>query len=177
MFSIYQQILGNEFNLLGKNLQYGHSVSPVIQATGTIDVTWSKLFFIRWANKINGLPPEGKNQILELEVIRNEKLETWSRKFNPSVFTTSQFTKKGRLYEKDGAVTLTFELKVEEGNLAYHQTNMYVYGFPVPSIFAIKSKAMASEMENGWQVKVEVKAPIFGLILKYDAQVQINNKT
>jgi len=175
MLSIYQHILGNQFNLLGKNIQYGHSIIPSFKANGTIDVEWSKMFFIRWVNKINGLPPEGTNQPFVLEVRRNENSETWIRKFPNGTFTTYQYIKNGLFYEKEKSITIAFQLKLNNGNFEYKQVKMYLLGIPIPSFMAINSKALITETELGWQASIQVSAPIVGLILKYKANVNLNN--
>jgi hypothetical protein len=172
--SIYQKILGKDFDRLGPNLQLGHRSFLVI-AKGIIDVEWGKGFFVHLINRSNGLPPEGIGQALELEVIRRKDMETWNRKFTSNTFTTVQFEKKGLLVEKDGPVSIGFKLTVEQDSICYKQVYMKYMGFPIPGFFSLKSKAKATEEENGWRVEVEVRAPVVGLILKYKALVKLIN--
>jgi len=172
--SIYQKVLGNDFNLLGSNLQLAHKTMGTVKGNGTIDVEWGKGFFIRLMCKLNGLPPEGKQQELELEIVRDENLETWNRKFKSKVFTTTQFEKKGLLVEKDGPVALSFKMKVEDGALVYEHVKVKFAGIPVPGFMAMKSRAIATEQENGWKAMVEVTTPLFGLVLRYNASVKLS---
>lgn len=173
MLSIYQQILGADFNRLGKNLQQGHSLCPGLKATGKIDVEWSKLFFVRWVNQLGGLPPEGKNQKFELEIKRDENSETWTRNFTNGTFTTFQYLKNGLFYEKERVVTIAFRLKPNGHNFEYEQVKMYFAGIPIPEFMSIKSQALIKETISGWEASIQVSAPLLGVILKYNAQVNL----
>jgi hypothetical protein len=172
--SIYQKILGKEFDLLGPNLQLAHRTMGTVKANGKIDVKWGKGFMIKLANKISGLPPAGDQQDLELEVLRDSTTETWNRKFKNDIFTTVQFQKKGLLVEKDGPIKMIFKLKVENSDLVYEQVKMKFFGVTIPKLLSMKSSARATEQDKGWCVTVNVKAPMVGNILTYCANVNID---
>jgi hypothetical protein len=171
--SIYQKILGKEFDRLGPSLQLAHQTIGTFKAKGLIDVKWGKGFIIRVANKISGLPPAGDHQDLELEVLRNPTNETWNRKFTNEVFTTIQFEKNGQLVEKDGPISMIFNLKVENGDMIYEQVRMKFWGITVPRFLSMISSARAIEQNNGWSVTVSVNGPLVGNILTYHAEVTI----
>src|SRR5688572_655138 len=115
--SVYQKILGKEFDHLGPNLQLAHRTMGTFKARGLINVKWGKGWVIRMANKMSGLPPAGDHQELQLEVLRNPRSETWNRKFKNDILSTTQFEKNGLLVEKDGSISMIFKLKIENGHL------------------------------------------------------------
>ncbi len=172
--SIYQKVIGKDFNQLGPNLQYGHAHMPIVKAKGSINVEWGKGFLIRWMNKMNGLPPAGNNQELELEIIRDEKIETWNRKFKSTVFSTIQFEKNGLLVEKDGPIAIGFKVHLDGNSFIYEQVYMKFAGIRIPRFIGMKSEAKVAETNNGWDAEIKVTAPIVGLVLKYSASVNLN---
>ena len=180
--SVYQKVLGNEFEKLSPLMQEVHGSVEHVLAFGKIDVEYGKGGFIRIMNKMNGLPPEGKNQELQLEITRSLTNEVWKRSFKASqngssgrgdIFSTTQFERKGLMVEKSGLINFGFNLITKEGAMYFQQKFMRFAGIPVPKIFGVQTKASCAEENGSWCVTVEVRSPLFGLMLKYSGIVQL----
>ena len=173
IISVYQKVLGNEFERLSPLMQEVHGSVEKVLAFGNIDVEYGKGGFIRTMNKMNGLPPEGKNQELQLEIIRSPTNEVWKRSFNGQIFSTTQFERKGLMVEKSGLISFGFSLLAKEGAMYFQQKYMRFAGIPVPNFFGVHTKASCAEENGSWHVSVEVRSPLFGLMLKYSGIVQL----
>lgn len=171
--SVYQKVLGAEFLKLSPVLQFVHSDVAEIRASGKIDVVYGKGAFIKMFNRMNKMPPEGKNQQLILEVKRFEDKETWKRSFNGKIFSTDQYESKGFLIERDKVIVLGFCLTIKDGSLYFEQKFTKFAGIRLPKFLGIFSTASATEENNGWKVEVGIRSPILGLLLKYNGVVQL----
>lgn len=171
--SVYQKVLGNEFNNLSPVLKFAHGSIDKLKGIGIIDVEYGKNKLIRVLNKISNMPPEGKNLKLVLEINRIEHKETWKRNFNGKIFSTDQFKKKGLMYERSGLMTLVFMVFVKDGSLYFEQTLTKFASIPLPKFMGVHTTASSIEEDDGWRVSVEVISPLFGLMLKYTGLVQL----
>lgn len=171
--SVYQKILQDEFEKLGPSLQYSHGSQTLVIASGMIDVEYGTNIFARWLNLIAKMPPKGLQQHVKLRVERNEKEEIWTRDFEGKIFTTIQFEKNGYMIEKSGPAALKFQISVIGNSIHFVQKHTLFFGIAAPKIFSLQSTANSIEDENGWKVDVEVKSPLFGLMLRYKGKVNI----
>lgn len=171
--SVYQKVLGNSFATLAPVLQFVHGGVAELKGVGIIDVEYGKTKLIRILNKIANMPPEGKMMDLILEIKRFENKETWKRSFKRKIFSTEQFAKRGLMYERSGFMNLIFSLSVKDGSLYFEQKGTKFAGIPLPKILGVQTTASTIEVDNGWRVCVEVRSPIFGLMLKYSGSIQL----
>ncbi len=134
---------------------------------------YGKGWLIRTFNKMNGLPPEGKNMDLILDVVRLEEKEIWRRSFNGKIFSTDQYVRNGFLAERAGSVELGFKVYVKDHSLFFEQVYTRFLGIRLPGFMSIFSKASAVEHEDGWKVEVNTLSPLLGQILNYKGCVRI----
>lgn len=171
--SVYQKILQQDFEKLGPSLKFSHGGEKLVKASGIIDVEYGKNIFVGLLNNLAKMPPKGLQQKVSLVVERNENEEIWTRDFQGKIFRTTQFVKKGCMIEKSGPAALKFNLSEKNGSIHFIQKQMLFFGIVAPKIFGLQTIANSIEDENGWKVDVEVRSPLFGLMLKYKGAVKI----
>lgn len=171
--SVYQKILRQDFDKLGPSLQFSHGSEKLVKASGIIDVEYGENIFVGILNRISKMPPKGLQQKVTLTVERTDNEEVWTRDFQGKIFRTIQFEKNGYMIEKSGPAALQFILSEKNGNIHFVQKNMLFFGMVAPKIFGLQSIANSIEDENGWKVDVEVRSPLFGLMLKYKGEVKL----
>jgi len=124
-------------------------------------------------NNLAKMPPRGLKQNVILTVERTETEEIWTRNFEGKIFRTSQFEKNGYMIEKSGPVALKFNLTEKDGSIYFVQKQTLFFGLAAPQLFGLRTIANSIENENGWKVDVEVRSPLFGLMLCYKGLVKM----
>jgi hypothetical protein len=171
--SVYQKVLQEDFEKLGPSLQYSHGNTKYVKAVGIIDVEYGKNIFSRWLNVISKMPPKGLQQKVTLVIERKENEELWTRDFGGKIFRTNQFEKNGYMIERSGPAALKFNLSVKENSIHFIQSQTLFLGIAAPGFIGLQTIANSTESENGWKVEVEVRSPLFGLMLRYKGEVKI----
>ena len=108
---------------------------------------------------------------MALEVSADADGETWHRRFGDRGLVTRQWEEQGRLVEQIGRIQFVFALGAVDGGLQFRQVAARVawgrWRVPLPRWLAplVSARAWA---DDGLRVKVEVTAPVAGLLCAYE---------
>jgi uncharacterized protein DUF4166 len=167
--SLYQRMLGPDFERLGPVLQRFHSRDSG-RAYGRLQVTrparwWALL--VAWAG---GLPAAGSAS-LRLDVTPQGRGQQWVRSFGGQQLVTTQTAGTGCLLEGNGPLTLAFYMHVRQGGLAMRSQRAWFLGLPLPRILSPRVTAAVLPDPLGWQVRVRIRLPWLGEITRYEGSV------
>ena len=171
--SLYRQVLQNEFEKMSPVLQKLHSATGDVKANGTVSMEYGKGSIIKLLNRLMGLPPEGKNIKMELQIRKNNESEIWIRKFNGFELRTEQFKYKDQLIEKFGVFTLGLNLLVINGSLQFRQNFVRMFRWRLPQAMSVNATASATEEENTWLLNVESNVFLLGLMFRYSGKIKL----
>lgn len=172
MPSLYQRILGDQFEKLSPVLQRFHGGTGDSQGRGQFRVSRSTSSVGYFIGMLMGLPSEGERIEVHLEVQVESDRETWIRNFGLKKLVTVQKPWKDLLLERSGPLSFAFELVVEEGGLRFIQRRSWFLGLPILDIWAPKVAATAVPEGRGWNVDVGMQLPILGNVVRYRGHIE-----
>ncbi len=117
------------------------------------------------------LPRAGDAVALRLEVAETPRGTQWSRFFGHDATRTVQTVANGRMVERSGPATISFDVRVTEGTVAYESAGASLFGISLPRALAPRAKGVVSATVDGWLVNVEITS-LFGLLCAYRAELK-----
>ncbi len=171
--SIYQKLLGADFERLGPILQHVHGSARQVHAQGRITVTHGKGMAVRWTNRLMGVPAAGELVDLRLEILRVAEQETWIRKFEGKPLVTRQWAENGLFIEAIGPTKMAMRLRVASGTLHFDPVYSKFLGIKIPNALSVSVLASAQETESGWSIMVETRSTLLGLLFRYDGKIAL----
>ncbi len=172
--SIYQQLLGSEFENLGPILRLVHGSDSLVKARGQVSVVYGKGVIVRLLNRIMKVPPANPSVHLRLEIQRNADKETWKRDFGGKPLVTQQWAEGGLFIEAVGGVKMAMRLRVADGFLHFDPVHTKAMGIRVPKWMQISVIAHVREREHGWEIFVETRSAILGLLFRYSGLIELD---
>jgi hypothetical protein len=171
--SIYQQLLGSEFENLGPILRLVHGSDAQVNASGQVSVVYGRGGIVRLLNRLMKVPPAHPSVHLRLEIQRNSERETWIRDFGGKPLVTEQWAEGGLFIEAVGGVKMAMRLRVADGFLHFDPVHTKAMGIKVPKWMQISVIAHVRERENGWEIFVETRSAILGLLFQYSGFIAL----
>jgi hypothetical protein len=179
--ALYPRVLGAAWSEIDTALQRMHCDGGPVHAAGVFRIIHGTsvgakllLWFLR-------LPPPTAAAQVELFARPVGESETWLRLFDGKPVVTEQRAVSGLLAERFGALEFRFRLSFADHAIHYRQVGVMLrVGLPVfpeiplpgwasPQVSA-RETAGASEMET--RVRVEVSAPLAGLLFSYEGELR-----
>ena len=179
MTALYPRLVGAEWTTLPQVVRDVHQGDGVTRAAGRFTVRPGSTALARVLARLGGLPEPGE-VALEVEVTPDADGETWHRRFGEGRLVTRQWEENGRLVEEVGRVQVVFTLAAVDGGLQFRQVGAQVacgrWRVPLPPWLAPLVRARAWE-DDGLRVKVEVTAPVAGLLCAYEGVLTRDERT
>lgn len=172
---LYQRYLQERYAVLPAAVQTLHDYDEEITYSGACDVIRGYSPFCRFVATILSLPPDGQNHPLKVHFKKDGGAEHWTRYFGDQKFYSKQWDQDGILYERINITTLAFKIDVTDRDLNLILKQVYVLGLPVGWLFKPKVIARESERDGDFIVNVEVHLPVFGLLVKYDGWLSVDD--
>jgi hypothetical protein len=166
--SLYRRVLGQRFAALPRRVRELHDIEAASVWAGRANVERGRARLSRLAAFIAGLPPAGRDQPLCVTFEPLGTREIWTRRFGEASFRSVQFARQGFLCERVGPTTFVFTPAPTTGGLELVLQGVRVLGLPLPRPFAPSVQSSEWEREGVYHFKVEVRAPLAGLIIRYD---------
>lgn len=171
--SIYQRLLGADFNLLGPILQRVHGPHAGLRAHGHVTVTHGPGRVVRWLNRLMHVPPAGVGVPLRLSIERDEKRERWVRDFGGKPLITTQWDSNGLFIEAVGPIQMVMRLAIRNQMLCFDPVRTTCWGIPVPRWISLNVRAEVMEQSGGWQILVETNSQTLGLMFRYEGLIEL----
>lgn len=193
--TLYQRLLGEDFQKLPPILQRFHSLPHGGKAFGSVSVKHGSNIRLRQLLRMQAtrtllqLPPQGENIPLSLEVVSQQQgeRELWIRRFGAEgqpgtcCLRTLQWQEDGKyLIEQAGPLLFVFRVSADEAGMTFHFQHNRLRSSPgaAPHFSALRVEAAASAAaaamgnSNGcWHIQVQITSPRFGLLTAYEGEV------
>jgi len=164
---LYRRLLGSRFDELPQRVAELHDVAAVSVWRGRADVERGSSLVARAVASLFGLPPAGRDQVLEVTFTPQGGAEIWTRRFGDAVSRSLQYERRGRLRERVGPATFVFALDVSPLGLVLKLEGVRFVGVPLPCLLAPSLRTLESEHDGRYRFEVEAGLPLLGLIVRY----------
>lgn len=169
--TLYQRVLGKDFSKLPPILQHFHSLPEGGCANGIISVKQGAGVLQHIAARVLRLPRAGKMIPLRLQVIPKDGKEIWIRHFDGQSLETLQWQSGSYLVEKAGPLQFVFHLTADEHGLTFHPYLSKIGDIQIPECISLRVSANARSLENCWDIRVVITAPLLGTITTYQGEI------
>lgn len=177
--SIYARVLRDRWDHVPERLRRLHTTLAPDVIRGRFDVTRGSnpgAWFCTW---LLNLPRESIGRDVTLTIQPRGESELWTRRFEHKTLITTQHAAGEHLVrEQFGIIEFTFEL-VTEGRTLSHLQRAAALKFarlriPLPAWLAprVSGTEEAAPADDEVHVHVEVRVPLFGLLLAYNGSVR-----
>ncbi|MEO0335985.1 MAG: DUF4166 domain-containing protein [Pseudomonadota bacterium] len=173
--SLYQRILGSNFENLGPALKRFHSSLEPTKASGLFQVQRGSNLMTRALGAPSRLPPSGQNVPVTLAVNPTNGSESWDRQIGNCHILTQQSLFGSTIVEQYGAIRFYLRASVESGNLIIKSKSATFLGLPCPPFLTPWVWAKAVDQIDNFDVEVKVGCFPFGSIVEYKGTVEQNS--
>lgn len=171
--SIYQKLLGADFERLGPILRRVHGVESGLRAAGRVTVTHGSGRLVGLLNRLMHVPPAGEGVPLRLLIERTPERERWVRDFEGKPLVTQQWAADGLFVEAVGAIHMAMRLVLHGDILCFEPVRTTCWGILVPRWVRVNVRAEVKEMAHGWQILVETNSGLLGLMFRYEGLIAL----
>ena len=159
--SLYRRLLGADFDRLPEVLQRFHGAADSAVGAGSVDVRVGQHLRARLLARVLRLPSEGDTVPVTVTV----------QAFGERRLRTVQWTERGRLLERVGALTFAFDVSADERGLRFRFAGLAAFGVRVPRRFALRVDADVTGFIADWHVNVTIRTPGSRLITSYGGRI------
>jgi hypothetical protein len=170
--TLYQRVLGKDFDRLPPILQRFHSRPQGGKASGFVTVRRGGGWLQHAMSQALRLPPPGEDIPVTLEVVPQGERELWVRRFGGECLRTLQWQEGEFLVEKTGPLLFVFCLCADEEGITFRFQHNRLEAFPRPHFTALGvDAAVQSEDDQGWRILVHITLPHLGRLTTYEGEV------
>ena len=123
------------------------------------------------------LPPPGRNVPVTVRVRPIDDREVWERAFGTTRLRTVQWIEHGRLAERVGAFTFTFDVSADETGMRFRFADLAAFGISVPRRLALQVDADVAGTDVDWQVTVFIRTSGLHLLTSYSGRIAPSSPT
>jgi hypothetical protein len=172
--SLYRQVLGNDFELLARELQIFHGTTGRIKLSGRCSVTGPQTLLGKLMGWVFALPKTTEETGLLFELDADTMQETWRRHFPNRLMISRMRVVAGTLVERLGPIDLHFGLRAGEGKLAMLLQGISVGGIRCPKFLVPSVLAEETASPGKLHFNVAAQLPIVGLLVAYQGFLNID---
>jgi hypothetical protein len=170
---LYQRLLGEDFERLPPVMRAFHTSARGGSADAIMRVERGRGLLHRIAGWLGRLPEAGEHVHTSVEVRVERDRERWIRSFEGTRVESVQWAEGDLFVERSGPLAFVFELELDpEGVLHFRLARVRFFGIPLPRFLAPSAISTVVPDREGWQVEVEMRAPILGTVLRYEGVVR-----
>lgn len=118
-------------------------------------------------------PPPGQNVEVRLDVRDVAGGTEWCRRFGGRRVRTVQRLINEHMVECRGPGRLWFRVHATPNEIKYESVRFSVFGIVFPRWMMPRATGRVTPTDTGWQVEIEVRAPIVGLLTGYEAVIEL----
>jgi len=178
--SLYQRLMGPAWGKLHESVRRAHASDIVVQRKGYFRVVHGHSRFAQFLVWFLRMPQAMESGQVLLKITPHKCGEDWLRKFDGRQLVTTQREASGRiLVEKMGHWEFRFHLEVVSGYICYRQKAFGLrfgpFYLPLPDWMSpqVVAREGPGKASNQTSVFVKITAPLAGLILMYEGDMEM----
>jgi hypothetical protein len=169
--SLYRRLLGEAWEALPPAVAAMHDITGESVALGRADIERGHGLPARLVAAVVGFPKAARQADVRVRFSVVEGIETWTRTFGGRTFRSRQCAGRGPdahlLAEDFGPFRILMALEPEDGRLKLVVRSWRFFGVALPRSFAPGGNTYEEQRNGRFHFHVEVKAPLIGLIVRY----------
>lgn len=179
---LYPGLLGSSWDALAPPVQQLHAARSAAPesprpAKGVFSVRRGARLGARLLARLLGMPAAAESVAIALRVERTDSGERWIRTFGERPLSTAQWQSGGLLVEAMGLTQCWFRLAAVDGALVFEQVKasfgLRRFSVPLPRWLAPRVAGRASPRPGAVHVSVQIRVPLFGLLVAYEGTVTV----
>lgn len=171
--TLYEKILGRNYELLTPNLKNFHSAKTPIRVEGFFKVERGNSKTSNLMADLTQLPKAIESEEVELVVSQSDGKEHWMRRIGETKVESVQWQSDHYLVEKFGVITMYLQAQVQNGNLIIKDVHSSLLGIPLPPFFTPEVIATGEDKDGGVLVDVDIKFYPVGRLIRYSGVVRV----
>ena len=165
---LYRRALGASFETLPPAVRALHNLTePETLWRGRCDVTRGPSCVTRALATLFRLPPEGRDQPLDVHFASLVQCERWERNFSGRRFVSRQYFGAPHILETVGPVTLLLRPAASPAGLSLTMNGARFFGVPLPRLLVPTIQTLEFERDGRYHFEVAASLPLFGLLVRY----------
>ena len=144
-----------------------HADQPRTLGRGIAQVERGRGLVARLLALVIGFPPTGLAMPLDIEIVRNDSAERWTRRFAGRGFTSRLTRRDGRVVEHFGLLAFAFDLEPIPRGHRMVLRRWWCGPVPLPMAFAPRIAATETDANGRFGFDVRIALPLFGLLIAY----------
>lgn len=164
---VYRQVLGPNFDVLPARVRELHDLSAPSLWRGRADVTRGTSLMARAIATVFRLPPEGRDQPIEVRFTPHSTHEVWQRIFPSGTFESRQSPNGRDIHESVGPVTLILHPTATAEGMTLAMLGVRCLGIPLPQFLVPNIATREFEQNGRYHFDVSATLPIFGPLVRY----------
>ena len=168
---VFTAVLGRAWEHVPLAIQKLHNAPSGSRFEGVANIVRGDNLMSKFIANLFGFPKAGKNIAINFTITKENGAEIWRRQFGNSVLATFVTRGVGRsehlICERFGPFTFGIALILENGKLHYVVRNCCFFGLPLPTCLCPVGDSFEYETNCKFHFNIEIKAPMIGLIVRY----------
>jgi hypothetical protein len=169
--TLYQRLLGDDFDKLPAVLRNFHSLPHGGRALGTVTVRRKAGLLRHQVTRILRLPPVGEGIPVRLQVLPTRDGELWRRHFGEHCVETMQWQDGDFLIEKAGLLCFVFRVLADENGLRFEFQNNRLHKLNLSLGSPLPVAATARGFDKRWHIGVSIASPLLGVLTTYEGEM------
>ncbi len=174
--SLYQQVMGTDFEALAPELRRFHSMAGDHVLTGWVDVDAPASKAARCLAWCLGSPRTAQSGPIRFVLRARPSSEVWERHFPDRVMKSELRLAGSQIVERLGAAQLTFALTGTPEKLAMKLVRMKFLGIPCPSWLMPRVLAEETGAQGRLHFRVEAALPLIGKVASYRGHLGVGTE-
>jgi len=116
---------------------------------------------------VASLPPTGNDVPVSVTIAADAEAEIWSRDFNGHPMRSKLWNARGRLCERLGPLTMSFDLQPHEDSIEWQLCGIRYLGIPLPLCLFEGTWAREYIEDGRYRFDVGAALPFIGLLIRY----------
>ncbi len=171
--SLYQRIMGRDFDRLGPVLRAFHGARAPVEVRGVFRVERGASRLANWLADRAGFPRARSELPVHLRVTPGATGELWQRSFAGVELPSRQWDAGGLLAERFGPLTLFMAARTAGASLEIADVRATLLGIPLAPFLSPRISAGGTDEDGGVRLRVRVSLALVGKLVEYGGLVRI----
>lgn len=174
--NLYEEILGESYDAMSAPLQKLHRIGAGKTFKGRCRVTRGSNPLSHIVAALFGLPKASPDIPVKVVLTKDGHKEIWERFFDGKRMVSTQEAGRGKqsrlVIERFGPIAIHIAIIVEDGKQILKTTGWSIFGLPLPKFLTPGGEVFEHEKDNRFNFHVDLVAPIFGRLVKYEGWLE-----
>lgn len=170
--NLYEEILGEAYNDMSEPLQDLHRIGEGKTFEGRCKVTRGSNPLSHLVAAVFRLPKGSPDVPVKVVLTKDGNKEIWERFFGGKRMVSTQEAGRGRqrrlVIERFGPMAIYLAIIIKDGRQIVETTGWSFFGIPLPKILLPGGEVFEHDANGRFNFHVDLVAPIFGRLVKYE---------